>query len=966
MADSVKGPSIARRIPKALKKGIPVKIPDSNKSEQHDSADPVEKQNGAIEHEISDEPEVGGQECVAEENGSEVVPAGKVDRNGNVIDDVGKVIGKVNGYSGGMSGKIVDQEGDVLDEEGNVIGKAEAINGDAIGGHKLGREVDATADEHKDVTNGRNLPKHLDDTTGKPDKPELEEPELDKTKPGEPELERAENGKPEVEQLGQEKPEVEKPELEKQRPAGPFKIQENGEITDTLGNTIGRLAEGVDVKELAGKLVKDIDEEGNILDDSGTVVGKANLALPEGEEGLPEKASLSEEKAKLPDISILEGKKVNKIGNVVDDDGNLFGRLIEGNPKGLIGKTLDAEGKIWNDSGKVIGQAEVLPEANMISTAPFEDFPDAVVDDSGKILFEGKAVGILVEGDPKKLAGKKVDADGDVLDKHGNVIGKAERPKDEEPQTEEIPDRSILEGKKVNKAGYVVDESGKPFGRLIEGDPKKLSGKTVDAEGKIWDDTGKVIGQSEVLPEVVEGLVAPFEDFPDATVDKSGKVLFDGKQVGVLVEGDAKKLAGKKVDADGDVLDKYGNVLGKAERQEEEEPEEPEIDCSTLAGKKVNKAGNVVDGTGALFGRVVEGDVKLLVGRAVDAQGNIYNDVGKVIGKAHPISDEEREPLTSGPPFEDFPNAVVDKTGNIIFQGAVIGKLTEGDPRKLAGKQVDEDGDIVDKNGNVLGKAERWEEEEPAPPEEIDMSILAGKRVNKAGNVVDSHGDIFGRLVEGNVSRLAGKMCDKDGNVRNEGGDIVGRVELVPESEREALKEGPFAGFPGSTVTKDGKVVDPRGEVIGKLIEGDPLKLYGKAVDDDGDVVDKNGNVLGKAERWAEEEAKKDVNPMSGRKVNREGNVMDENGDVIGRLTEGDITKCAGKPVDDDGDVVDQKNKVIGHATLLENIPPEPEPEPEPKESEEELEKKRQIEQDRKLAGQMATCIEQSLDKIKP
>lgn len=55
------------------------------------------------------------------------------------------------------------------------------------------------------------------------------------------------------------------------------------------------------------------------------------------------------------------------------------------------------------------------------------------------------------------------------------------------------------------------------------------------------------------------------------------------------------------VDEDGDILDSKGNVLGKAERQDEQDPEpepepEPEeevkIDCSSLAGLKVNK-GNV-------------------------------------------------------------------------------------------------------------------------------------------------------------------------------------------------------------------------------------------------------------------------------------------------------------------------------------------------------------------------------------
>jgi hypothetical protein len=219
-------------------------------------------------------------------------------------------------------------------------------------------------------------------------------------------------------------------------------------------------------------------------------------------------------------------------------------------------------------------------------------------------------------------------------------------------------------------------------------------------------------------------------------------------------------------------------------------------------------------------------------------------------------------------------------------------------------------------------------------------------------------------LVEGDPKKLYGRMCDKNGNVMNEMGDIAGKAELVPESEREGEKTGPFSDFDNPTVTKDGKVTDSKGTVIGRLVEGDAKKLFGKQVDADGDVLDKNGNTLGKAERWEEEEKEVSKHPAAGLKVNREGNVVDKNGDVIAKLTEGEVTKCAGKEIDNDGDVVDGKGKSVGHVTLLEDIPKE-EPE-EPKESEEEIEKKKQLEQDRKLAAKLADNIEQSVDKIKP
>ena len=442
-------------------------------------------------------------------------------------------------------------------------------------------------------------------------------------------------------------------------------------------------------------------------------------------------------------------------------------------------------------------------------------------------------------------------------------------------------------------------------------------------------------------------------------VESDGTVTFEGSVIGRVIEGDAKKLKGKNVDEEGDILDRAGNLIGKAERWEEEEPEPEEIDYSVLKDCKVNKAGNVVNSFGNVVGRVSEGKLKDLVGRMPDENGEIWNDSGKVIGKAEPVPLEEaKEPA----PFEDFPDAVVESDGTVTFEGSVIGRVIEGDAKKLKGKKVDEEGDILDRAGNVIGKAERWEEPEPEPEEEIDMSILAGKRVNKIGNVVDSSGTIYGRLVEGDPKRLAGRMCDKDGNVRSESGDVIGKAELVSEGEREGVKDGPFAELPGCTVAKDGKVVTSNGDVVGRLIEGDSKVLYGRAVDEDGDVLDRNGNKIGRAERWEEPVEERPQNPMCGRKVNREGNVVDADGNIIGTLTSGELSICTGKEIDNDGDVVDYKGNTVGHASLLEDIPPEPEPEETP----EEKAKREQEEEDKKLAKRMASCIEQCLDKIRP
>ncbi|KAI0602083.1 hypothetical protein F4775DRAFT_538219 [Biscogniauxia sp. FL1348] len=737
---------------------------------------------------------------------------------------------------------------------------------------------------------------------------------------------------------------------------GPFNISKDGQVTDQNGKILGKLAEGQDFEHLIGKDIKGIDGQGNLLGDNDTVLGKVSL-VPEGtiieriKDEVPEAAprldALDAAKQEAAPIQIpaftpsvadkviamYEGPfHVAEDGEVTDQNGKILGKLAEGQDvEPLIGKDIkgvDGQGNLLGDNDTVLGKITLAPEGSIIDRIK-EEIPAAA---------------------PR-------------LDAIEAAKQQTEELAEGEPQ---LPDISILEGLKINKMGNVVDENGNPIGRVKSGDLKKLAGKMPDKNGKVWDSRGNVIGEVEVLPEVVPNESAPFEDFPDATVDKFGKVIYDGRQVGVVVGDDFQKLIGKKVDPDGDILDKNGNVIGHAERAESEEPEEPEeepIDYSMLRDKKVNKLGNVVDDKGMVWGHVVQGVLKLLIGKKVGENGEIFNDAGKVIGKAEPIPESEREDVKEPSPFEDFPDAIVGDDGKVISDGEQVGIVVEGDAKKLKGKSVDADGDILDRAGNLLGRAERWEPEEPEPEPEIDMSALAGKRINKAGNAVDKHGDIYGRVIEGNIQRLVGKMCDKNGFIRNEGGDIIGKCELIPEAEREGMKEGPFTELPGCTVNKEGKVVTPGGDVVGRLVSGDPKVLFGRPVDDDGDICDKNGNVLGHAERWEEPEVPKEVNPMSGRKVNREGNVVDENGDIMGKLTSGVLSQCAGKKIDDDGDVVDQKGSILGHCSLLEEIP---EPEPEPEETEEERAARLQQEQDRKIAGQIASCIEQSLDKIKP
>lgn len=108
----------------------------------------------------------------------------------------------------------------------------------------------------------------------------------------------------------------------------------------------------------------------------------------------------------------------------------------------------------------------------------------------------------------------------------------------------------------------------------------------------------------------------------------------------------------------------------------------------------------------------------------------------------------------------------------------------EGDPQRLLGRNVDEDGDILDKNRNTIGRAERWE------PEEKKRSVnpMSGRKVTREGEVRDTDGNLIGKLTFGNLGTLVGKEIDDNGYVVDNDGNKLGEctlLETLPEEEPE-------------------------------------------------------------------------------------------------------------------------------------------------------------------------------------
>jgi hypothetical protein len=725
-------------------------------------------------------------------------------------------------------------------------------------------------------------------------------------------------------------------------------VTEEGYVMDHAGQQpMAKVVEG-DTGSLVGRTA---NEHGEIYDEDENLIGRlealspdeAAKAIGQQAEGAKEHAGEIGEAipAKISNISILEGRRVNKKGKVLDEEGEVLGQVVgDQDPKALAGNHINEKGQILDDANNVIGEVEIVP--------------GEAADDAIKVLQQKQGETRESTQEEPDVSTLKDEVEGEVADET-SAIGE-----DAAAKGEQLPDISTLEGLKCNKLGSIVNADGIPVGELVEGDPKRLCRDNIqlDDQGQFWDGRGNVIGKAQPLP-VEETPPGPFADLEDVFVAEDGWVQdANGRRVGQVTEGDNKKLIGRAVDTDGDILDKRGNIIGHAEPWEEpEEPEPEKVDLSMLEGFKPNKYGNVMGSSGVPIARVVDGDLKTVSGRPIDREGQIWGDSGEVIGHVTIIPENERE---SRGPFSGLGDLVVNGEGFVEdVDGMVVGRIIEGDPKSLRGQAVDTDGEILDEHGNVQGRAERYEPPEESVVEE-DLSALEGKTVNKLGNIVDANGVVIGRIASGYIKHLVGKQVDDKGQIFNEKGKVIGQAELIPNNEQER-PEGPFYGLEGLTLGKDGMVVNPEQEVVGRLVEGDQKRLEGRAVDEDGEILDKTGNVIGRAERWTPEEKQRDISPMAGRKVNKEGEVRDEDGNLLGKLTQGDLQNLRGKLIDSNGYVVDNDGNKIGECTLLENLPDE-----QPTMSPEELEKQEKEKQDRELAKKMCAILQDTLDSVQP
>ena len=596
----------------------------------------------------------------------------------------------------------------------------------------------------------------------------------------------------------------------------------------------------------------------------------------------------------------LRGKVIGQIvkdtNEVVDEDGNVLGRLLPDDT--IVTKDLKVLGAalpllpVLNGEGKVIGR--LLKDGTVVD--PNERFLGLPFADGTIINKDGVIIGsVMPWGLVLNLSSKAVGAtqeDGSVMNVEKQKIG------------------TILPG------GLMVNATGEISGGLV---PRGLAigsgchsfGK-VSQNGKIINDFGQQIGyvttdglvlDMSSLPVgmvVREGVIIDAKGTVIAFVNSEGKAVTATKDLLGCLSPDGTVFAGKEFK--GAVLPR-GRVMGY----------DLQIKGITLPNGSVIRpssgeslgyvltTGYVADLNEKTIGAVVPKGIAVAQGclflGVIDLNGNVLDREGKIVGVVTP--DKK----------------VVNKARDIIGGVAPMGAVVGPDGKFLG--FVRPDGKVVDRSGKVIGCVN------PDGTVVNEDGVIIGM-VSKIGTVLDANGNPTGWTVIGNKvynenGDLIGTLVD--GMVVNENGEIIG---FIPP---DGIVVSPTGELLGRFTNKIGYVVNAKGENIGRVlpdltaVQIETSEIIGALIADgtqiinisserigsvqgDGSVVDLSGNEIG-------------VIRANGTVISREGiilggampkgNVLDWTSNIIGT-------------VQDSGKVLSSDKKELGTVTLSRTV----------------------------------------------
>jgi hypothetical protein len=168
---------------------------------------------------------------------------------------------------------------------------------------------------------------------------------------------------------------------------------------------------------------------------------------------------------------------------------------------------------------------------------------------------------------------------------------------------------------------------------------------------------------------------------------------------------------------------------------------------------EVGDDGQILGEDGEPIGQLDEGDPEDMAGKTIGDNGEILDEEGDVIGRASVLPDKAKELADQAkdalPDVGVLEGREVGEGGEILETTEPLGKIVEGDPEDLVGQKLNEKGEIVDEDGDVIGRAEvvpgeaadklkeSADQAEDALP---DVGVLEGREIGEGGEILGDDG----------------------------------------------------------------------------------------------------------------------------------------------------------------------------------------------------------------------------------
>lgn len=282
-----------------------------------------------------------------------------------------------------------------------------------------------------------------------------------------------------------------------------------------------------------------------------------------------------------------------------------------------------------------------------------------------------------------------------------------------------------------------------------------------------------------------------------------------------------------------------------------------------IAGKRVNDSGEIVVDQNVVA-KVSEGELSKVAGKKVDSEGRIFNKKGKQVGSVELVAGDDDDDGSDESSNESQMASSDNDAGDSDEEQEEEDESEDDDPNENENEEQEENEDGDD--------SEDEQNDNNDDPEELQK--LKGLTVNDDGNVVDEENNILAKVSEGDVKDLAGKSVGSGGEVLGEKGEPIGQTTLIHDNEDGEQEEEPQVENGGVDGDEDQEQEE---EEDSSSDDDSEVEIEGMEVNDEGNVVDEDGNVLAKVTEGK-------VRKLAGRKVSAGGEILNSKGKKIGQV----------------------------------------------------------------------------------